>query len=83
MASAADAGLVRLDSLGLGLDVTEGCRAVGTKGEAVPGLWVAGPLARGHLGELMGIPEVTAHAELVAARLARAIAEAEPVEADA
>ena len=74
LASAEAAGLLRAESLGLGLDVTDGCRAVGLEGRPVPGLWVAGPLARGHVGELMGIPEVTAHAELVATRVAEAIA---------
>lgn len=73
-AAMAAAGLIRADPLQLGLDVTEGCRAVGRDGAPVPGLFVAGPLARGHVGELMGIPEVTQHAERVAARLAQALA---------
>ena len=68
-AALARAGLVRADPLGLGLDVVDHCQAVGGDGQPVPGLLVAGPLARGHVGELMGIPEVTAHAEAVAARL--------------
>lgn len=78
LSDAAGRGLVRADPLGLGLEVTEGCRAVGANGRAVPGLWVAGPLARGHVGELMGIPEVTAHAERVAACLAATIAAESP-----
>lgn len=73
LSSAAAQGLLRADALGLGLDVTEGCRAVGATGMAVDGLWVAGPLARGHVGELMGIPEVTAHAERVASHVAAAL----------
>ena len=73
LSSAAAQGLLRADALGLGLDVTEGCRAVGATGAAVDGLWVAGPLARGHVGELMGIPEVTAHAERVASHVAAAL----------
>lgn len=77
-AAMAEAGLIRADALQLGLDVTEGCRAVGQDGRPVPGLFVAGPLARGHVGELMGIPEVTRHAELVAARLAQALAGPSP-----
>lgn len=70
LSSLAEAGLIRADALHLGLDVTNGCQAVGAHGAASADLLVAGPLARGHVGELMGIPEVTAHAELVAARLA-------------
>lgn len=77
LASLADAGLVRPDALRLGLDVTEGCLAVGSNGQPTPGILVAGPLARSHVGELMGVPEVTAHAELVAARLAASLARAE------
>ncbi len=75
LASAAEAGLIRTDPLRLGLDVADGCRALGRDGGAVPGLFVAGPLARAGVGELMGIPEVTRHAELVAARLAVALAD--------
>lgn len=69
MASLSQAGLIRPDALGLGLDVQDGCRAVTKDGQIAPGIFVAGPLARGHIGELMGIPEVTAHAEMVAAML--------------
>lgn len=67
----ARAGLIRTDALHLGLDVTQGCHAVGRDGSPQPDLLIAGPLARGHVGELMGIPEVTAHAQLVAERLAQ------------
>lgn len=78
LSSLADAGLIRPDALHLGLDVTQGCLAVGGNGAPSAGLLVAGPLARGHVGELMGIPEATAHAELVAARLAAMLAAREP-----
>lgn len=70
IAALARAGLVRPDPLRLGLDVTDGCLAVGQDGRALADMLIAGPLARAHVGELMGIPEVTAHAELVARRLA-------------
>lgn len=83
LSSLAEARLIRADALQLGLDVTEGCRAVGVDGTPVPGLFVAGPLARGHIGELMGIPEVTAHAELVAARLAQTLAAPVPASRNA
>ena len=59
-------GLVDADPLGLGLRVTDTCLAVGVSGAVSEALFVAGPLARGHVGELMGVPEVTVHAEMVA-----------------
>lgn len=73
VASLAEAGLVRPDPNGLGIDVTQICHAVAADGHAVPDLLIVGPLARGHMGELMGIPEVTAHAEAVAATLLESI----------
>lgn len=66
-------GLVRADPLGLGILTARHCRAVDAEGVASPTLFVAGPLARGHVGELMGVPEVTVHAEAVAASLAERI----------
>ncbi|AGT09799.1 FAD/NAD(P)-binding protein [Paracoccus aminophilus] len=66
LASLAEAGLIEPDPLGLGLHVARSCRAVASDGQTSDRLLVAGPLARGHIGELMGIPEITAHAETVA-----------------
>lgn len=67
-----EAGLLRLDAVGLGLATGEDGRAVGLDGRVVPGLYVAGPLARGTFGELMGLLEVTRHAEFIAAQIAAA-----------
>ena len=64
--SMAAAGLLCPDPLGLGLLVADHCRAVDAAGAASSSLFVAGPLARGHVGELMGVPEVIVHAETVA-----------------
>lgn len=68
--SAAAAGLVAADPLGLGLHVARHCHAVDAEGAVSETLFVVGPLARGDVGELMGVPEVTRHAESVAAALA-------------
>jgi uncharacterized NAD(P)/FAD-binding protein YdhS len=62
-------GLVRLDPIGLGLETDLQGRAVGTSGRPTDSIFVSGPLARGSVGELMGIPEVTAHAERIAAEI--------------
>ena len=66
LASLAAAGLVQDDAAGLGLEVDAAYRAVGRDGSARPDLFVAGPLARGRVGELMGLPQVSAHAQEVA-----------------
>lgn len=68
--SLAEEGLLEADPLGLGLKVTGRCRTVARDGTASETLFVAGPLARGDVGELMGVPEVVRHAERLAALLA-------------
>ncbi|WP_292520218.1 hypothetical protein [Mesorhizobium sp.] len=69
IAALARMGLVRLDPIGLGLATDSQGRAVGTSGRPTDSIFVSGPLARGSVGELMGIPEVTAHAERIAAEI--------------
>ncbi|UVC15171.1 FAD/NAD(P)-binding protein [Mesorhizobium onobrychidis] len=69
IAALARMGLARLDPIGLGLETDSQGRAVGTSGRPFGSIFVSGPLARGSVGELMGIPEVTAHAERIAAEI--------------
>ncbi|MER9298906.1 FAD/NAD(P)-binding domain-containing protein [Mesorhizobium sp. M0621] len=69
--SLAEAGLIRTDQYGLGIETSLDSRAVGGDGSAVTTLFVAGPLARGTFGELMGLPEVARHAQTVAAEIAK------------
>lgn len=78
-ALAAD-GRLRADPNGLGLLVTDQCRTVGADGKGSDSLLVAGPLARGDVGELMGVPEVTRHAEHVAGVLRAALDRIAPAE---
>lgn len=64
-------GLLHLDDTRLGIACSENARALDMRGTPVPGLYVAGPLARGTFGELMGLPQVTEHAALVASEIRR------------
>lgn len=64
------AGLARPDKLRLGIEVTADGRAIGRDGVPTPDLYVAGPLARGTVGELMGLPDVTNYAIRIAETLA-------------
>ncbi|MEI5677087.1 MULTISPECIES: FAD/NAD(P)-binding protein [unclassified Mesorhizobium] len=65
----ADHGILRLDRYGLGLETNGASRAISSDGVPVATLLVAGPLARGAFGELMGLPEVARHAQAVAAEV--------------
>lgn len=65
-------GLARPDPLRLGIDVTPEGEAIDANGIAQPTLLVAGPLARGTIGELMGLPDVTHHAIRIAGTVDRA-----------
>ena len=66
-----DRGLISLDSVGLGFAVAQDSVALGPDGRRSEGLWIVGPLARGAFGELMGLPEVARHAELVAGEIVK------------
>ena len=74
LASLSQQGLVRADRVGLGLDVDWDSHAIGADGHVRETLLVVGPLARGRFGELMGLPQVSEHAEAVATEVARLIA---------
>ncbi len=75
LASLAAQGLLRADPAGLGIEVDAQSHAIGQSGIARRDLLVAGPLARGRFGELMGLPQVSEHAETVAAAAAAYVAE--------
>lgn len=60
------AGLARTDPLNLGIDVDPEGRAIGRDGHVTGTLFVAGPLARGTFGELMGAPDLARHARNIA-----------------
>ena len=69
LASLEKSGLISADEFGLGLQTDLTARAIDATGAIQPNLFVAGPLARATFGELMGLPQVSLHARLVAAEI--------------
>lgn len=63
-------GVARPDRHRLGLDIDAEGRVVGADGRSWPRLFIAGPLGRGRLGEVMGVPEASDHAREIAGRIA-------------
>ncbi len=70
----AGAGALRADPYALGIEVDADARCIGANGRAAANLLVAGPLARGTDGELMGLPQVSTQPRAVAARVAALLA---------
>ncbi len=73
LADLAALGLLQADPVGLGLYTSPLGHAVPLDGAPDGALLVAGPLARGTVGELMGVPEVILWAEHIAREAARQI----------
>lgn len=71
LAQIGDIGLVRPDPLGLGIDVDLQSHVIGRDGHVSETLFVAGPLARGTFGELMGAPDLARHARNIAELIAQ------------
>lgn len=63
-------GLVRLDPLEIGLDVTGQLETIGRPGVPTPGLWAVGPLVRGTFWECIAVPDIRRQAADCAARVA-------------
>ncbi|WP_436079873.1 FAD/NAD(P)-binding protein [Pararhizobium sp. LjRoot235] len=78
LAELAERGYLELDQTGLGLSCTRNCEAIGPVSGVTPSLLIAGPLARGTFGELMGLPQVTEHAAFVASVVAERLQTAPP-----
>ncbi len=70
----AKAGRLAMDPTRLGFACNGAAQALDSHGNPDPSLLIAGPLARGHFGELMGFPQVSEHAELVACSVSEALA---------
>jgi uncharacterized NAD(P)/FAD-binding protein YdhS len=73
LASLKAAGLIQADRYGLGLQTDLGARAIDASGKPQPRLFVSGPLARAAFGELMGLPQVSHHAALVAEEICKEV----------
>jgi uncharacterized NAD(P)/FAD-binding protein YdhS len=56
-----DRGIVRLDALGSGLDVTLDSRLIGAAGAVQPSALALGPMTRGTFGEMTGAPDIVRH----------------------
>jgi uncharacterized NAD(P)/FAD-binding protein YdhS len=72
LAQIGDIGLARPDPLGLGIDLQG--HAIGRDGHVAGTLFVAGPLARGTFGELMGAPDMARHARNIAQCISAGVA---------
>lgn len=70
--SLAEEGVITPDALGLGISCTTRGHAIDAAGKPVTNLLVAGPLSRATWGELMGLPQVTENAVLIARELTNA-----------
>lgn len=62
-------GTVRIDRLGLGLEVGEDDEIVDANGETVTGLHALGPLTRGAYWEMLAVPELRTQAAVLARTL--------------
>ncbi len=74
LASLARGRMLHADPWRLGIDVDQAARCLDADGFAVDSLFVAGPLARGTDGELMGLPQVSTQPRAVAGRVANLLA---------
>jgi uncharacterized NAD(P)/FAD-binding protein YdhS len=63
-----DAGQVKPDHLGIGLEVTDDCRA-GNR------LWALGPLTKGRYWEIIAVPDIREQAAAVAQDIAQELGE--------
>lgn len=68
-------GFLKACPTGLGIACDRQSHAIAANGEGSPDILIAGPLARGTFGELMGLPQVTEHAVFVADRIAQLVSD--------
>jgi len=62
-------GRARIDPLGIGLDVDEGCAVLRPDGSPSPNILAIGPVSRAAFWEITAIPDIREQAALLASRL--------------
>ena len=62
-------GLIRPDPLGIGLDVTPDCGAIGRSGKPSETLFAVGPLTRGRFWEITAVPDIRVQCAALAQRI--------------
>jgi uncharacterized NAD(P)/FAD-binding protein YdhS len=65
-----DRGLVRMDSQGMGIDVTEDLAVLRADGAPAGKIWALGPIVRGVFWECVAVPDIRVQAGQVAASVA-------------
>ncbi|MCB8880961.1 FAD/NAD(P)-binding protein [Acidisoma cellulosilytica] len=65
-----DQGMVRPDSLSLGLDITRTCALLGRDGGISRRLFAVGPVTKGAFWEMTAVPDIRQQAEYLAGQLA-------------
>jgi len=67
-------GLIRLDPLEIGIEVTDRLEVTSRPGTPVPGLWALGPLVRGTFWECIAVPDIRRQSADCAAGIAAYLA---------
>ena len=73
-----DRGLIRVDSQGLGLDVTDGLNVVRGDGTPAERIWALGPIVRGVFWECVAVPDIRVQASHVAVSVVARLREDAP-----
>jgi len=73
-----DRGLVRLDSQGLGIDVTDSLNAIQANGSVSGHVWALGPIVRGVFWECVAVPDIRIQAAHVADSIVAQISDDAP-----
>ena len=68
-----DAGLARLDPLGIGIDITPECAVVDRSGVPSERLFAIGPVTRAAFWEIVAVPDIRNQCAALANRLGRAL----------